>query len=132
MKPLSLIRIATRKSPLALAQADIVKQKLHAAFAGIAIEIVPMNTTGDDNVNMSLTEIGGKGLFTKELEEGLLNGWIDIAVHSLKDMETTLLSGLIIAAMLEREDPRDVLIAPQAKTLDRLGMGACIGTSSLR
>ncbi len=129
---LSLICMATRKSPLALAQAEIVKQKLLAAFAGITIEIVPMNTTGDENVNMSLTEIGGKGLFTKELEEGLLSGRIDIAVHSLKDMETTLRPGLIIAAMLEREDPRDVLIAPQAHTLGGLERGARIGTSSLR
>jgi len=129
---LSFIRIATRKSPLALAQAEIVKQKLLGAFPAITTEIVPMSTTGDENVNMSLSEIGGKGLFTKELEGGLLNGKLDIAVHSLKDMETTLPSGLIIAAMLEREDPRDVLIAPLVKTLAKLKIGACVGTSSLR
>jgi hydroxymethylbilane synthase len=132
MKVPALIRMATRKSPLALAQADIVKRKLLAAFAGIAVEIVPMGTTGDDNAHISLADIGGKGLFTKELEEAVLGGKMDVAVHSLKDMETILPPGLVIAAVTEREDPRDAFIAPQAQTLDRLGVGACVGTSSPR
>lgn len=126
------IRIATRKSPLAIVQAEIVRHKLVTAFPEIMADIIPMDTTGDDNVNLSLSEIGGKGLFTKELEEGLLNGKLDIAVHSLKDMETALPDGLIIAAMIEREDPRDALIAPYAKTVANLASGACVGTSSLR
>jgi len=128
----SHIRIATRQSPLAIVQAEIVRQQLLAAFPGITAELVPMSTTGDANANLSLSEIGGKGLFTKELEEGLLGGSLDIAVHSLKDMETVLPDGLMIAAMIEREDPRDALIAPQAKTLAALPAGARVGTSSLR
>ena len=129
---LSVIRIATRKSPLALVQAEIVRKKLMTAFPGIIAEIVPMNTTGDDNMNISLADIGGKGLFTKELEEGILSGKLDIAVHSLKDMETKLANGLVIGAVIEREDPRDALIAPKHKTLANLPLEACIGTSSLR
>ncbi|HEU5046294.1 MAG TPA: hydroxymethylbilane synthase [Rickettsiales bacterium] len=128
----SNIRIATRRSPLAIVQAEIVRQHLLAAFPNITAELVPMSTTGDANTNLSLSEIGGKGLFTKELEEGLIDGSLDIAVHSLKDMETVLPDGLIIAAMIEREDPRDALIAPQAKTLAALPAGAKVGTSSLR
>lgn len=128
----SSIRIATRTSPLAMAQAEIVRQKLLAAFTGITVELIPMNTTGDENLNLSLSEIGGKGLFTKELEEGLLSGRIDIAVHSLKDMETKLPNGLIIGAMLEREDPRDVFMSLNANSLADLKAGACVGTSSLR
>lgn len=127
-----IIRIATRTSPLAMAQAEIVRQKLLAAFTSVAVELIPMSTTGDDNLNLSLSEIGGKGLFTKELEEGLLTERIDIAVHSLKDMETKLPRGLIIAAMLEREDPRDVFMSLSAGSLAELRKGACVGTSSLR
>lgn len=132
MKPLSFIRIATRKSPLARIQAEAVRQKLFTAFPKIGIEIIPMSTSGDANPSATLADIGGKGLFTKELEESLLTNKIDIAVHSLKDMETRLPSNLIIAAMLERENPGDVLIAPDAKTLSNLAEGAKVGTSSVR
>ena len=126
------IKIATRKSPLALVQAETVKQLLINKFPDIEVILFPINTSGDANNNKLLADIGGKGLFTKELEDGLLNGTYDIAVHSLKDMETHLPKGLIIGATLEREDPRDALIAPQAKTIANLPQGAKIGTASLR
>lgn len=132
MKTPDFVRIATRKSPLAIIQAELVKGKLLATFPGLSVEIVPMQTTGDQNPGISLADIGGKGLFTKELEEGLLSGKIDIAVHSLKDMETVLPKNLIVGAVLEREDPRDVLVAPKAKTLQKLPKGASLGTSSVR
>lgn len=132
MKTLPFIRIATRKSPLALIQAEIVRKKLFAVFPKLAIELVPMSTTGDDNVGRPLADIGGKGLFTKELEEGLLGGKLDIAVHSLKDMETVLPRNLMIAATLEREDPGDALIAPKVGLLNNLPKGASVGTSSVR
>lgn len=126
------IKIATRKSPLALIQAQTVKQMLTNAFPDIKIMLFPINTSGDANISKLLADIGGKGLFTKELEEGLLNGTYDIAVHSLKDMETHPPKGLIIGATLERDDPRDALIAHQAKTIANLPQGAKIGTASLR
>jgi len=132
MKHPPFIRIATRKSPLARIQAEAVRQKLFAAFPKMAIEIVPMNTSGDANTTAVLADIGGKGLFTKELEESLLGNKIDIAVHSLKDMETHLPSNLIMAATLEREDPGDALVAPGAKTISNLPKGASVGTSSVR
>lgn len=132
MQPPSLIRIGTRKSRLALAQAEIVSQKLTAAFPTLMIELVPMTTTGDRNTDKVLADIGGKGLFTKELEEDLMRGNIDIAVHSLKDMETHLPAGLTIGAVLERDDPRDALVANDKHTLATLPQGARIGTSSLR
>ncbi len=114
------LRIGTRKSPLALAQA-----KLFAALLPVESELVPMTTSGDEAKDQSLIELGGKGLFTKELEEALLEVRIDIAVHSAKDMQTTLPKGLILACVPEREDPRDVLIGA-------LPQGAVLGTSSLR
>lgn len=126
------IRIGTRKSKLALAQAEILRESLAAAFPGLTIELVPMLTTGDRNTDRPLADIGGKGLFTKELEESLLKGHIDIAVHSLKDMETFLPKGLLICAVLPREDPRDALVARDGRRLDELHAGAIIGTSSMR
>lgn len=132
MKHPPFIRIATRKSPLAIIQAEIVKKKLFAAFPKIAVELVPMSTTGDENVGRSLADIGGKGLFTKELEESLLHNKIDIAVHSLKDMETNLARNLMVAATLERDDPSDALVARNAGTLKDLPTGATVGTSSVR
>lgn len=120
------IRIATRKSPLAMAQAHEV-----AARLGVAHEIIGMSTTGD-KMTGSLMEEGGKGLFTKELEESLLAGGSDIAVHSMKDMPTVLPAGLIIPCVLPREDVRDVLISTTAKTIAELPHGAKFGTSSLR
>ncbi len=128
-----LFRIGTRGSPLALAQANMVKAQLAAAHADLpaeAIEIVVIKTTGDRIQDRPLALAGGKGLFTKEIEEALLDGGIDIAVHSMKDMPTALPEGLTIAALLEREDPRDVLIG--ATGLADLPRGARLGTSSLR
>src|ERR1700722_18302513 len=132
MNHLTFIRLATRKSPLARIQAEAVRQKLFAAFPKIGIEVVPMNTSGDANTSATLADIGGKGLFTKELEESLQRNKIDIAVHSLKDMETRLPPNLFIGATLEREDPSDALIAPHAKTINNLAQGATVGTSSVR
>ena len=139
------IRIGTRSSPLALAQAFEVRQRLHqviqqqfAEFKPEAIEIIPMSTLGDRNLG-SLTEIGGKGLFTLEIEEALLNGSIDLAVHSLKDMPTEVPTGLIIAAIPERESWHDFLILSaktaeqmEGKGIDFLPPKSRIGTSSLR
>lgn len=122
-----LLRIATRKSPLALAQAHEVATRL-----AVAHEIIGMSTSGDNFQSQPLSELGGKGLFTKELEEALLDGRVDIAVHSLKDMPTVLPDGLIISCVLPREDARDVLISPHAKHISDLLEGAAFGTSSLR
>ncbi|MBL8708548.1 MAG: hydroxymethylbilane synthase [Rhodospirillaceae bacterium] len=127
------VRIGTRGSPLALAQAEMVKAALGAAHPGLPVpEIVVIKTTGDRIQDRALAEIGGKGLFTKEIEESLLAGGIDVAVHSMKDVPTHLPDGLAIACLLEREDPRDVLILRQGKTLDDLPPGAVIGSASLR
>src|SRR5262245_33167386 len=109
------LRIGTRGSPLALIQARMVRDALAAAHASLAadgaVEIVPIRTTGDAVQDRRLMEIGGKGLFTKEIEEALLDGRIDCAVHSVKDMQTWLPDGLAIGAMLAREDARDALFA---------------------
>ena len=120
------IKIATRKSPLALAQADAVALCLGGG------EILGMTTSGDRFQGQPLSELGGKGLFTKELEEALLDGRADIAVHSLKDMPTVLPDGLVIACVLPREDVRDVLISRHGTTIMGLPRGAKFGTSSLR
>jgi hydroxymethylbilane synthase len=128
------LRIGTRGSPLALAQAGMVRDRLAAAH-GLApdrIEIRTIRTTGDTIRDRPLTEAGGKGLFTKEIEEALAGGAIDLAVHSAKDMPTMLPAGLIIAAVLPREDPRDVFISRKAGTLRALPQGAVVGTASLR
>ncbi len=130
--PVSTLKVGTRGSPLALAQAHEVRDRLHALHAGIRAEIVVINTTGDAVQDRRLSEVGGKGLFTKEIQEALLDGRIDLAVHSMKDVETWLPDGTAIAALLEREDPRDVFISGKAKSLDELAAGAVIGTSSLR
>lgn len=128
------LRIGTRASALALAQANEARDRLCQAH-GLpqdAFEIVPMTTTGDRIQDRSLADAGGKGLFTKELEEGLFDGRIDLCVHSTKDMPTKLPWGLEIIAYLEREDPRDVMISPNAATLEALPFEAVMGTSSLR
>jgi len=131
-----LLRLGTRGSPLALAQAAEVKARLAAAHpelaADDAITIVAIRTTGDRPSERSLAEQGGKGLFTKEIEEALLAGTIDIAVHSLKDMPTALPDGLVLSCHLPREDPRDALIARDAGSIAALPRGAAIGTASLR
>ncbi|MFM7347195.1 MAG: hydroxymethylbilane synthase [Tagaea sp.] len=128
-----ILRIGTRGSPLALWQANETKRRLAAAFPGLALEIVPIKTTGDRIQDRNLSEAGGKGLFTKEIEEALLAGTIDLAVHSMKDVPTWLPEGLGIVAVLEREDPRDALIARGAvKSLAELPRGCTVGSSSLR
>jgi hydroxymethylbilane synthase len=131
-----LLRIGTRGSPLALAQADELKRRLAAAHAALraldAIEIVAIRTSGDRAGERPLAAEGGKGLFTKEIEEALIAARVDVAVHSLKDMMATLPPGLAIAACLPREDPRDVLLSPRATTLADLPKAARLGTASLR
>ncbi|MDX1974988.1 MAG: hydroxymethylbilane synthase [Rickettsiales bacterium] len=126
------LRIGTRKSPLALAQANEVAQKLRQAWPGLECELVHIMTSGDQFVDRSLADIGGKGLFTKEIEEALLARTIDIAVHSMKDMPTQLPDGLLISSMLEREDVRDVLVGHNIGTIADMPQGASFGTSSLR
>ena len=128
------IRIGTRGSPLALAQAHEVRRRLIAAHGTpeSLIEIVVIRTSGDRIEDRPLSEIGGKGLFTKEIEEALLAGGIDLAVHSMKDMPTVLPDGLEISSHLPREDVRDAFLSPRAATLADLPPGAVVGTSSLR
>jgi hydroxymethylbilane synthase len=128
------LRIGTRGSPLALVQARTVRERLAAALGRPAdtIELKIIRTTGDTIIDRPLAEEGGKGLFTKEIEEALIRGDIDLAVHSAKDMPTFLPKGLILAACLEREDPRDVFISAKAKTIAALPQGAKVGTASLR
>jgi hydroxymethylbilane synthase len=130
------IRIGTRGSALALAQAREVGERLVAAHPALAepgaIEIVVISTTGDRVVDRNLSEVGGKGLFTKEIEEALAAGGIDIAIHSMKDVPTVLPDGLIIDCFLPREDPRDALFSVAGGSLASLAPGAIVGTSSLR
>jgi hydroxymethylbilane synthase len=130
------LRIGTRGSPLALAQADETRARLIAAHPHLAapgsIEICVIKTTGDKVQDRPLSEIGGKGLFTKEIEDALLAGEIDVAVHSMKDMPTWLPDGLVIDCLLPREDPRDVLIATAGNSIATLPRGAVVGSASLR
>lgn len=128
------LRIGSRGSPLALTQARAVRERLVAAhgFDPARISIEAIRTTGDKIQDRPLAEAGGKGLFTKEIEEALLAGKIDLAVHSAKDVPTFLPSGLMLAAYLPREDARDVLISSKAKTLQELPAGATVGTASPR
>jgi hydroxymethylbilane synthase len=128
------IRIGTRGSPLALIQAREVETRLEAAHGPgrLAFEVKVIRTTGDRIQDRPLAEAGGKGLFTKEIEEALLGGEVDIAVHSMKDMPTILPAGLALAAFLPREDVRDALISPRAASLADLPGGAVVATSSLR
>ncbi len=130
------LRIGTRGSPLALAQAYETRDRLIAASDGKVkendFEIVVIKTTGDQIQDRALSEVGGKGLFVKEIEESLLSGNIDIAVHSMKDMETTLPKNLVIDCILPREDPRDAFISASGCSLDELPEGSVVGTSSLR
>ena len=126
------LRIGTRGSPLALVQAHDVRDRLLALHDGLDVEIVKISTTGDQVQDRRLSEVGGKGLFTKEIQEALIDGRIDLAVHSMKDVETWLPDETAIAVVLEREDPRDVFLSSRAATLDNLPAGAAIGTSSLR
>jgi hydroxymethylbilane synthase len=129
MKP---IRIGTRGSTLALAQTAWVKGKLEEKFPDARIETILIKTSGDRFLEASVQAIGGKGIFTKEIEDALLRHQIDIAVHSMKDLPTDLSAGLIVAAVPHREDPRDILVSTGAKKLSDLSAGAKIGTGSLR
>ncbi len=127
-----IIRIATRKSPLAMWQAEHVSAELKKAHSGLKIEILGMSTQGDKILDTPLAKIGGKGLFVKELEVAMLDGRADIAVHSMKDVPVELPDGLHLSTILEREDPRDAFVSNTYKTLDELPKGARVGTSSLR
>ena len=129
--PMTPLKLGTRKSPLALAQAQEVRARLLEASPGLAIELVAMTTSGD-STDRPLADIGGKGLFTKEIEEALLDGRIDIAVHSVKDMQTVLPGGLTLGCVLEREDPRDRLVGKNIHSIVDIPKGARFGTSSLR
>jgi hydroxymethylbilane synthase len=126
------IRIATRKSPLAKWQANHVADLLRAQEPGLQVELHELMTRGDKILEVPLAQVGGKGLFVKEIEDALLNGDAQIAVHSMKDLPAIVAPGLVVAAVPVREDPRDALCSPRWKTLDRLPQGARVGTSSLR
>ncbi len=128
----SVLRIATRKSALALWQAEHVRQGLQLHNPGLQVELVSMTTRGDQILDSPLAKVGGKGLFVKELEQALLEGRADIAVHSMKDVPVELPEGLGLAVILEREDPRDAFVSNNYALLEDLPQGACIGTSSLR
>jgi len=126
------IRIATRKSPLAMWQAEHVAAALKVAHPGIEVELLGMSTQGDKILDTPLAKIGGKGLFVKELEQGMLEGRADIAVHSMKDVPVELPEGLHLPVIMEREDPRDAFVSNDYGSLDELPKAARVGTSSLR
>lgn len=126
------IRIGTRSSQLALWQAEFVASELKRLYPNCEVELVHHSTQGDRILEKPLAEIGGKGLFTAELEESMRNGSVDLAVHSLKDMPTDLPEGLTLGAITKREVPCDALISPKYKVLSALPLGAKVGTSSLR
>lgn len=127
-----MLRIATRKSPLALWQSEHVAARLRQAHPGLAVELVPMSTRGDEVLDRSLAAIGGKGLFLKELELAMLRGEADCAVHSLKDVPMELDAPFALPAILTRADPADAFVSNHHATLDALPQGAVVGTSSLR
>jgi hydroxymethylbilane synthase len=129
--PVRLLRLGTRRSALALAQSGMIARALEARHPGLAVELVGIVTTGDV-VTGDLAKVGGKGLFTQELERGLLDGSLDLAVHSLKDLPVRLPDGLIVAAHPERADPRDVLVSDAAADLDGLPEGSVVLTGALR
>jgi hydroxymethylbilane synthase len=126
------LRVGTRGSRLALWQAEHVAACLRREHAGLVVEQAVLSTAGDRVVDVALSKVGDKGLFTRELEEALAEGRIDVAVHSLKDLPTEVPAALALGAVLEREDPRDALVGPWAGGLDGLPDGARVGTSSLR
>lgn len=127
-----IIRIATRKSPLALWQAEHVAGLLNAAFPQVRTKLIKMTTRGDKILDAPLAKVGGKGLFVKELEQGMLEGEADIAVHSMKDVPVEFPDGLHLAAILKREDPTDAFVSNRFASLNQLPANARIGTSSLR
>ncbi|WP_213995214.1 hydroxymethylbilane synthase [Arsukibacterium sp.] len=127
-----IVRIATRKSALALWQAEFVKAELLRHHPALQVELVPMSTQGDKILDTPLAKIGGKGLFVKELETAMLDGRADIAVHSIKDVPVAFPDGLVLQTICQREDPRDAFVSNQFKTIAQLPQGAVVGTSSLR
>ncbi|MGO2477684.1 MAG: hydroxymethylbilane synthase [Pseudoalteromonas sp.] len=126
------VRIATRKSALALWQAEFVKAQLEHFHDDVKVELVPMSTQGDIILDTPLAKIGGKGLFVKELEQAMLDGRADIAVHSMKDVPVEFPEGLILHTICQREDPRDAFVSNNFSCIDELPQGAIVGTSSLR
>jgi hydroxymethylbilane synthase len=124
--------IATRASRLALWQAEHVKARLEALHPGLAVELLPMSTRGDELVDRRLDQVGGKGLFVKELESAMADGRADLAVHSMKDVPAELPAGFTLAAIGAREDPRDAFVSNRFATLREMPAGAAVGTSSLR
>ena len=129
---MTTIRIGTRGSSLALAQANWVKRQIQNQYPEASVELVVIKTSGDRFVDAAIQAMGGKGVFTKEIEEALLRREIDVAVHSMKDLPTDLGPGLVIAAVPHREDPRDVLVSRSSAGLSELQSGATVGTGSLR
>ncbi len=126
------LRIATRKSPLALWQANFVKDRLEALHPQLVVELLPMSTQGDKILDTPLAKVGGKGLFVKELETAMLEGRADIAVHSMKDVPVEFPAGLGLRTICEREDPRDAFVSNRFANVADLPQGAVVGTSSLR
>ena len=127
-----VLRIGTRGSKLALAQSEWVKKKIEARHPHAQVQVVRIKTTGDKILDSPLAKIGGKGLFVKEIEEGLLTGRVDLAVHSMKDVPAALPEGLILSTFPEREDPRDAFVSVKYERLEQLPQGARVGTGSLR
>ena len=127
-----IVRIATRKSPLALWQAEFVKAELERFHPQIKVELVTMVTKGDNILDTPLAKVGGKGLFVKELETAILEGRADIAVHSMKDVPVDFPAGLVLQTICQREDPRDAFVSNNYKMISQLPAGAIVGTSSLR
>lgn len=130
--PMKSVTIATRGSRLALWQAEHVKARLQEAHPGLQVELMRIKTQGDVILDVPLSKVGGKGLFVKEIEEALLNGAADLAVHSMKDMPMDLPAGLILGCVPERETPDDMLLSARYDSLEQLPPGARVGTSSLR
>jgi hydroxymethylbilane synthase len=124
--------IATRRSRLALWQSEHIKQTLARLHAGMAIELLPLSTRGDELLDRRLDQAGGKGLFVKELENAIADGRADLAVHSIKDVPAEMPPGFVLAAITAREDPRDVFVSRSYRKLDEMPPGATLGTSSLR
>ncbi|HCE41656.1 MAG: hydroxymethylbilane synthase [Alcanivorax sp.] len=127
-----ILRIATRSSPLAVWQAEYVQKRLEALHPGLSVELVRIKTQGDKILDTPLAKIGGKGLFVKELEEAMMDGRADIAVHSMKDVPMELPEGMALPVICEREDPRDAFVSNHHDALMSLPEGARLGTSSLR
>ncbi|MGD2064263.1 MAG: hydroxymethylbilane synthase, partial [Nitrospirota bacterium] len=130
--PEAKLTVGTRGSKLALWQANWVKAQVESTHPGLRVELQIIKTTGDKITDVPLAQVGGKGLFVKEIEEALLDGRVDLAVHSMKDVPTVFPDGLGLVATSEREDPRDALLSHTAGSIQALSQGARVGTASLR